>query len=88
MDDFWNSLTSRISEWFSGMSDAFFLAEWWIIGFLILAGAFALSWFFGALPTIGNWIRSLSGVVVLLYAAFLVGITVAARHYREQKGKK
>lgn len=87
IDEFFDGITSRIGNWFTGFADWFYLAEWWILGFIILAVALVVSWFFGALPVIGGWIRGASGAIVLLFGAFLVGITVAARHYREQQQK-
>lgn len=84
-DGFFDDVSSRFSEWFAGFGDYWFLGKWWALGFFLLAGALVISWFFGALPVIGNWIRGAGGVLVLLYAAFLVGLTVAARHYQSQR---
>lgn len=92
IDEFLDGVTTRLNDlfggWFAGFGDWFFLGKWWLLGFIILAVALVVSWFFGALPIIGGWIRGMSGAIVLLFGAFLVGLTVAANHYKEQRKVK
>jgi hypothetical protein len=92
IDEFLDSVTTRLNDffggWFAGFGDWFFLGKWWLLGFIILLVALVISWFFGALPVIGGWLRGMGGAVVLLYAAFLVGLTVAANHYKEERKAK
>lgn len=89
IDEFLDSITTRLQDffgqWFAGVGDWFFLGKWWLLGFIILFAALIISWFFGALPVIGGWLRGIGGAIVVLYAAFLVGLTVAARHYKEER---
>lgn len=88
VQEFFDAITSRISGAFSWVFDYIFLGEWYVLGFAILAGALLLSWFFGALPVIGGWIRGLSGVVVLLYAAFLAGMTIMFNYMRRRQSER
>jgi hypothetical protein len=92
IDEFLDSVTTRLNDffggWFAGFGDWLFLGKWWLLGFIILVAALVISWFFGALPVIGGWIRGMSGAIVLLFAAFLVGLTVAAKHYKEERKVK
>lgn len=85
IDEFLDGITTRVGDWFAWVPDWWFLGKWWALGFVILAIALIISWFFGALPVIGGWIRGMSGAIVLLFAAFLVGLTVAARHYKTER---
>lgn len=85
IDEFLDGVTTRIGDWFSWIPEWWFLGKWWALGFIILAVALVISSFFGALPVIGGWIRGISGFIVLLFAAFLVGLTVAARHYQQER---
>lgn len=92
IDEFLDGVTTRLNDffggWFAGFGDWFFLGKWWLLGFIILVVALVVSWFFGALPVIGGWIRGMSGAIVLLFSAFLVGLTVAANHYKEERKAK
>lgn len=85
IDEFLDGITTRVGDWFSWVPEWWFLGKWWLLGFIILVVALVVSWFFGALPVIGGWIRGMSGAIVLLFAAFLVGLTVAAEHYRKER---
>lgn len=80
IDEFLDNIVNRIGGYVSGWSDYMFLAEWYVLGVVLLIGSLAVSWFFGALPVIGKWIRGLGGVAVLGYAAFLAGLQVMYNH--------
>ena len=85
IDEFLDGIFSRIGQWFAWIPDWYFLGKWWALGLLILFVALLVSWFFGALPVIGGWVRGLGGATVVLYGAFLVGLTVAYRHYKTER---
>jgi hypothetical protein len=85
IDEFLDGIFSRIGDLFAWIPDWYFLGKWWALGLVILFAALLLSWFFGALPVIGGWLKGISGSVVVLYAAFLVGLTVAYRHYKTER---
>ncbi len=78
--EFLDSIQQRIVDAFSGLAEFVWLAEWYAVGIALLLAALALSWFFGAIPVIGKWIRGIGGVVVLLFGAFLAGLQVMANH--------
>lgn len=89
IDEFLDSITNRLNDffggWFAGFGDWFFLGKWYLLGFAILVLALVISWFFGALPVIGGWLRGMAGAIVVLFGAFLVGLTVAAEHYKKER---
>ena len=86
--EFLDAIQQRFSDAFSWISDYFFLAEWYVLGFAILVTCLLLAWFFGAIPVIGKWIRAIGGVVVLLFGAFLAGMTVMFNHNRAKQAER
>lgn len=80
INEFLDNIQHRITDAFSGLFAFAFLAERYMLGVALTLGVLALTWFFGALPVIGNWIRGGGGTIVLLYAAFLAGMQVMYNH--------
>lgn len=78
LSDLWANL-------WAGVSDYLYLGKYLAIGLAILAVAMLLSWFFGALPVIGKWIRGVSGLVVVSYGLFLTGMIVMFKHMRARR---
>ncbi len=85
INEFLDAIGGRIHDWFSGFLDLAYIGGWYSLGLVILLGVLALTWFFGALPVIGGWIRAIGGLLVLLAGAFLAGMTVMFNHNRKKK---
>lgn len=73
-----DSVQQRIVDAFSGLSEFVYLAEWYLLGFVILAIALVVGYFFNF-----SWVRSFLGFIVLAFGAFLAGLQVMANHAKK-----
>lgn len=76
--EFLDSIQQRFVDAFNGLGEFIYLAEWYILGFVVLITCLVVGYFFNF-----AWARPFLGFVVLAYGAFLAGLQVMANHAKK-----
>jgi hypothetical protein len=76
--EFLDSIQQRVVDAFSGLAEFVYLAEWYILGFVVLIVALVAGYFFNF-----PWVRAVLGFIVLAFGSFLAGLQVMANHAKK-----
>lgn len=79
-----DSIQKRITDTFSGVvqgvSDFFYISEWFAVGLVIILACVAIGFFFTH-----PWVRACLGFVVWGVVAFLMGMVLMFNHMRKKR---